>query len=142
MHVDQDERQSLALRQPGQRLLDVQAHVDGVVVVAGLGRVVVIEVDGGTLPAQPVQARVHGDPVQPGGHLRVTAEGPGPAEGVEEGVLDGVGGELGVTGRAQGDRPHTVTVPAEDLPERLGVPLLVTAQQAEVVDLGQVRRHR
>ena len=68
--------------------------------------------------AQPVEARVDHDAVQPGGDRCVAAEGPRPAERRDQGLLQGVGGVLRVAHGAQGHRPEPVAVPREELAER------------------------
>ena len=82
---------------------------------------------------QPVQAGVDHDPVQPGRDPRVATERLGPAERGDHRVLEGVGGVRRVAGRAQGDRPEPVAVPAEQGAESLRVTGDVRGQQRTVV---------
>src|SRR5690606_40400510 len=89
--------------------------------------------------AHAVEAGVDDDAVQPGGDGRLAAEGPGLAVGGDEGVLDGVGGLVGVAERAQRDGPHPVTVPLDDLAERMRIPVDVRGQQLGVADRGPIR---
>ena len=76
-----------------------------------------------------VEAGVDDDPVQPGGDRGVAAEAPGPAVRRDQCVLQCVCGVLGVPGGAQRDRPQPVTVPGEQLPERVVVTGDVRGQQ-------------
>jgi hypothetical protein len=71
-------------------------------------------------PSDPVQAGVDHDPVQPGRDPGVAPEGLGPAERGDHRVLERVGGVRGVAGRAQGDRPEPVAVPANRVPNASG----------------------
>jgi len=71
--------------------------------------------------AQPVQAGVDHDAVQPGGNGRLTPEVTRPAESGDHRVLQRVGRLLGVADGTQRDRPQPVPVPAEQLAERLAV---------------------
>ena len=88
---------------------------------------VVVEVVGQRLGAaylrraQPVEAGVDDDPVQPGGDRGVAAEGAGPAVRRDQAVLQPVGGVLGVAHGAQRDRPEPVAVPGEEHAEGVGV---------------------
>ena len=88
--------------------------------------------------AEPVQAGVHHDAVQPGGDCGVAAEAGGGAMRGEQGVLHRVGGLLAVADGAQGDRPQPVAVPADQLGEGLGIAVDVRAQQIGVA--GRLRR--
>ena len=63
----------------------------------------------------------------------VATERLGPAERGDHRVLEGVGGVRRVAGRAQGDRPEPVAVPAEQGAERLRVTGDVRGQQRTVV---------
>ena len=140
VHVDQDQGQPLALGQPVQRLPDVEPHLDAGVVVVAVGQhrqVGVGQLHGGLDPAQPVQAGVDHDPVQPGGHRGLAAEGVRATVRREERLLHGVGRQLGVTGGAQRDGPHPVTVSAEQLTEGVGVTGAVSRQQVAVRELGE-----
>ncbi len=97
-------------------------------------RVVGQRVGGADLAAaEPVQAGVDDDPVQPGGDRGVAAVGPGAAEGGDHRVLQGVGGVLGVAGGAQRDRPQPVPVPPEQRAERVVVTGDVRREQGPVV---------
>ena len=91
----------------------------------------------GAAAADPVQAGVDDDPVQPGGDGGVAAEGVGPAEGGEQRLLDGVGRLLAVAEGAQGHRPQPVAVATDQLAERVRVPVDVGGEQ-----LGVGRRRR
>ena len=59
----------------------------------------------------------------------VTAAAP---EGVDEPVLDTVGGELTFTGGAHGNSPEAVAVAAEQLAEGVGVPLDVQGDEGAI----------
>ena len=87
-------------------------------------------------PAQPVEAGVDDDAVQPRRDGRLAPEGVGAAEGGDEAVLDAVGGELGIADGAQRDGPHPVLVPAEELGEGMVVTVDVQCQQLPVAQVG------
>ena len=133
------QRGSLLRWQQPQRGVHVQPGVRGARGIAvlrdqGLERLLVPGGQGGPggAAAQPVQRRVHHDPVQPRGDGGLAAEVGGPAERGDHGVLECVGGLLGIAQRAQRHRPQPVPVPAEKLAERLGVPGHVPAEQLVV----------
>ncbi len=136
MHVDEDERGTLALGEPGESLLDVEAHLGGGVVVVPVGELVLGQLGRRPAAAQPVETGVDDDAVQPGRDGRLAAEGVGAAEGGDEAVLDAVGGELGIADGAQGDGPHPVLVPAEELGEGMVVAVDVQCQQLPVAQVG------
>lgn len=71
--------------------------------------------------ADPVEAGVHRDAVQPGGHGGLAPEGVGGAEGGDQGVLYGVGRFLTVAQRPQGHGPQPVAVASSQLAEGVGV---------------------
>ena len=87
--------------------------------------------------AQPVEAGVDHDPVQPGRDGGLAAERPGPAVRRDQAVLQPVGGVLGVAHGAQRDRPEPVAVPGEEHAEGVGVAGDVRGEQ-----LGVGRRSR
>ena len=80
-------------------------------------------------PADPVEAGVHHDPVQPGRNGRVAAEVAGGAMRRQERILQRVGGFLPVGEGTHGDRPESVAVPVKELGEGLGITRDVCAQQ-------------
>lgn len=142
LHVDEDEGRPLLGGQRGQGFLELAVEVlpHG----GGLGRFMgfqeLIEpfgvVHGGRLAggglADPVEAGVDGDPVQPGGDRRLAAKGVGGAEGVDEGVLDGVGRFLPVPQRAHRHGPEPVAVAAYEFAEGVGVARHVLGEQVRV----------
>ena len=99
--------------------------------------------DGDPLAADPVQAGVDDDPVQPGRDRGLAAVGVGAAEGRDEGLLDGVGRELAVRRRAQGHGVHPVAVAAEELAEgRATVAGDVPGHEVAVAEREEVVGHR
>ena len=104
-------------------------------VPAVLGPVAVRQRHGrmGLAAADPVQAGVDHDAVQPGGDRRVAAEPGRAAVRREQRVLEGVGGLLAVAEGAQRDRPEPVAMPADQLGERVRVAGDVGAQQSASV---------
>ena len=138
LHVDQHQRRALLGGQLVQRgehqprrssptARSAGSSVAGVADASEPRSRVLLEVVGQRLGpaylrrAQPVEAGVDDDPVQPGRDGGVAAEGPGPAVRRDQAVLEPVGGVLAVAHRAQGDRPEPVAVPVEQDAERLGV---------------------
>ena len=79
-----------------------------------------------------VQAGVHDDPVQPGGHSSLAAEGAGPPERRDHGVLKGVRGVVRPPGGAQGNRPQPVPVAGEQYAECVRVPSHMGLQEVGV----------
>ena len=151
MHVDEHQRHPLALGQPVEGLAHVEPGLDRRVAVVQVGQVELTEVAGPAhghlLAAQPVQAGVDDDAVQPGGDGGLAAEGVGAPERGDERLLHGIRGQLAVGGRAQRDGVHPVAVPAEELTEggttvTVDVPLeqLVVGEGAEVVGHCGLRR--
>ena len=88
------------------------------------------------LRPEPVQAGVDDDSVQPRGDLRIAAEAVGPPERGDQPVLQGVGGIVRVAHGAYGDRPQSVPMPAEELPECVGVTVDVRLEQLGVGAVG------
>ena len=142
-HVHQDQRRPLPGGQQLQRRLDVERGVAGRCRIRGrpalplaerVQRRLIVGRHGRPrrLAAQLVQAGVHDDPVQPGGHRRVAAELRRPAERGDHRLLQRVRGVIRVVQRAQGHRPEPVAVAAEQLAERVGVAVGVAAQQLGV----------
>ena len=83
---------------------------------------------------QPVEAGVHHDPVQPGGHGGVAAVGVGPPERRDQRVLEGVGGLLAGR-RWSAARPPTAGPGAgrTAVPNASGSPSTCAPQQGPVV---------
>ncbi|GAB3995191.1 hypothetical protein GCM10029992_11800 [Glycomyces albus] len=108
--------------------------------VAGGGReaLVVGQGDGGAASggADAVEAGVDDDAVQPGGDRRVAFEGAGGLVGLDHGVLDGLGGVLGVGQGAHGHGPQSSAVAAEQLTEGVPVAGDVAGEQVAVGRLG------
>ena len=96
----------------------------------------------GRAPAHPVQAGVDDNPVQPGHHRGVTAEGGGPAEGRDHRVLQRVGGFLTVTESADRHRPQLVPMAPEQGPERVRVALDMPPQQVVIGQTAIIIRGR
>src|SRR6478752_3934842 len=151
VHVDQDQGHPLPLGQPGEGLAHVEAGLDRGVVVVQVGQVELTEVAGAAhghlLAAQPVQAGVDDDAVQPGRDGGLAAEGVGTPEGGDERVLHGIRGQLAVGGGAQRHRVHPVAVPAEQLAEGgaavavdVALEQLAVGEGAEVVEHHGLRR--
>jgi hypothetical protein len=145
VHVDQDQGHPLTLRQLLQRRLDVEPDVDAVVVVVGVSQdaeVGVGQMHDGLDPAQPVQAGVDHDPMQPGRDGGFAPEGVGAPEGRDEGFLHGVGGHLPVSGGPQCQCPHPIAVAPEELAESIRVAGAVRREQLAVGQLEQVVQAR
>ena len=146
LHVDEDERDPLLLAELGERLHHIRttlAGLRGVVLrLAARDRAEPVLVLGERLrgsalvSAQPVEAGVDDDPVQPGRDLSVPSEAVGAVERREQRVLEGVGSLLAVTRRADRHRPEAVAVPADELGERVRVAGDMGAQQRTVVGVG------
>ena len=91
--------------------------------------------------AQAIQAGVHDDAMQPGRHRRVAAELVGATKGRDQGVLQGVGGVLGIGGRAHGDGPESIAVSRDDHAERVRIPGHVRGEQLGIAALVVHGRH-
>ena len=135
VHVDEDEGESLPFGQLRQRRSDVERGLGRGVVVVPVGEVegVVLGQWLGRPPAaEPVEACVDDDAVQPRRHGGLAPERVGPPERREEPVLNRVGGHLAVAAGPDGHGPHPVAVPAEQLAERVRVARAVRGDELGV----------
>ncbi|MPM53076.1 hypothetical protein SDC9_99840 [bioreactor metagenome] len=122
LHVHQDQRRALVRGDPTERLGDrVDQRLGRVVPARPGGHPLGVERGGRTSlqVADPVQAGVDHDPVQPGRDAGVAAERVGPAEGPQVGVLQGVRGVLRVAEGPQRHRPEAVLVAPDEHREGL-----------------------
>jgi len=146
-HLHRPLEHRLPLGQLHQRLAHVEPGLDRRVVVVQVGQVELTEVAGAAhghlLAAQPVQAGVDDDAVQPGRDGGLAPEGVGTPERGDERVLYGIRGQLAVGGGAQRHRVHPVAVPAEQLAERRStVPVDVALEELAVAEGAEVVEHR
>jgi hypothetical protein len=100
--------------------------------IQALGVVGELSAAGGGL-ACPVETRVDGDAVQPGGDGGLAAEGVCCPVGGDEGVLHGVGGFFTIAEGAYRHSPEPVTVPADEFTESFGVALNVPGEEFPVI---------
>jgi len=142
LDVDEHDRGALVVGEGGERPVDLYPQLEAVEVVARVGdppmaglAVLLGERHGRArlAPAHPVEAGIDHDPVQPGRDGGLTPERRGVAERRDERVLERVRSVLGITGGAQGHRPHPVAVATYELPERVLVPGHVGCEQGLVV---------
>ena len=132
LHVDQHHRGALGQREPGERLLDGERGDPGGHRVARHGDVgVVVErVRPVVAPAaDPVEAGVQDDLVQPGGHRGLAAPARGGPEGREHRVLEGVRRVVRVAEGAHREGPEPVGVAPDDLGEGVRVAVDVRGEQ-------------
>jgi hypothetical protein len=81
-----------------------------------------------------IEARVHNDAVQPGGDTCLAAEGFRRPQGIDERVLDGVGGLFRIAEGTHRHRPEPVAVSTNDLAEGGRVTGNVPSEQLLVGD--------
>jgi hypothetical protein len=105
--------------------------------VAGLDEIELRQGARGSGASQPVEAGVDDDAVQPRGDRGITAIGAGATVGGQECLLHTVRCQLAIPGRPDGDCPHTVPVPPEELAEGIGLTQQVAADQLAIVALPQ-----
>lgn len=139
LHIDEDEGSTLFGGEGGQGREQFALKV--LALSGSLGRLMglheLIEplrvVNGRGLPgrglADPVEAGVDGDAVQPGGDGGLTPEGMGCAEGGDQGVLYGIGRFLAVSQGTQRHGPQPVAVPSYELTEGIGVAGYVASEE-------------
>lgn len=120
----------LALGGGLRRLMRLQELLQPLGVVHGRG------LAGGGL-AGPVETGIHGDPVQPGGHRGLTAEGMGRPEGGDQGILHRVRRFLPVAESPYGDGPEPVAVAPYQFTEGMRVACDMSAQQVLVTCIAE-----
>lgn len=87
--------------------------------------------------ARTVEASVHGDPVEPGRHGRLTAKGVGGPECGDEGVLYRVSSFLAVAEGAERHGPEPVTVSSHELTEGVRFACDMLRQEILVAGVGE-----
>jgi hypothetical protein len=139
LHIDEDEGGALLGREGGQgreqfalKILTLGRRLGGFVgfheLVEPLRVVDRCGLPGGGL-ADPVEAGVDGDAVQPGGDGGLAAEGVGGAEGGDQGVLYGIGRFLTIAQGPQRHGPQPVAMTSYELTEGVRFPGYVASEE-------------
>ena len=138
IHIHEDKRRPLSLREGGERLLDIKLHLEGGVAITWVRQLNLGQLTRRLAPPEPVQAGVDNDAVQPGRDCGITPVCVGAPEGRQERVLHGIRSQLGVAARAQRDRPHAVLVAPEHLTEGVRMSLEMGPNERAIIQRADV----